>query len=289
MFRFALAITGALIAGSAHAATYTTTASANAASGPFCGFGTPDSASGTNVTSSAGFSTNDLNCSADGEAVAGAGYVAATSTATASGRSDGIGTSGAARADAGGSFGVSGLTFSIADGFSEDDLDAALGPSGLVSATVFVGFSGSLIETSMAAASAGARVFWDGIKVIDVPLVDAGVYDLTFSATRTLLWDRPFSLDFLLNTSASTSPVLPDGFTATATSAFGSTLSFRTGGPVFSLPDVLTINAPEIGIVNNRWIDPRIPDPVDPVPLPASSLLLIAGIAGFAAVGRRKA
>ncbi len=63
-------------------------------------------------------------------------------------------------------------------------------------------------------------------------------------------------------------------------------LSFATDGPAFILPDGFTVNAPELNIFDNQWIDPRADPSV--VPLPAGLPLLLGAIA-FLGLTRRKA
>lgn len=91
-----------------------------------------------------------------------------------------------------------------------------------------------------------------------------------------------FSVTFRLQGSATSS-----GFgTRLASATFNSfnSLGFSTDGPAFILPEGYTVNAPELGIIDNRWIDPRatVDPPPSPVPLPAGLPLLLAGIGGLA-------
>ena len=64
------------------------------------------------------------------------------------------------------------------------------------------------------------------------------------------------------------------------------TFSFATDGPSFILPDGFFVNSTEASIVNNVWIDPRIPDDPSAVPLPATLPLLFLGGLVLGAVGR---
>lgn len=72
--------------------------------------------------------------------------------------------------------------------------------------------------------------------------------------------------------------------------SYGS-LSFNPDGPAFFVPEGYTVNAPSLGIFDNQWIDTRIavvdPGP-SPVPLPASALLLIAGLGGLVTLRKRQ-
>jgi hypothetical protein len=64
------------------------------------------------------------------------------------------------------------------------------------------------------------------------------------------------------------------------------TLSFAPNAFVFDQAGVSITDA-GVGIFNNQWVDPRTP--TTPVPLPASGLLLLAGLGGLALMRRRTA
>jgi hypothetical protein len=97
---------------------------------------------------------------------------------------------------------------------------------------------------------------------------------------------RPMSVGFSFSGNAG---VLggTDSF-ASATLNAMNTMSFSKSGPAFILPDGLTINAPELNIFNNQWIDPRVvTPPVSAVPLPAGLPLLLAGLGSLAWLRRK--
>lgn len=77
-----------------------------------------------------------------------------------------------------------------------------------------------------------------------------------------------------------------DSFASSRLNALN-TFSFSKSGPAFILPDGLTVNAPSLNIVNNRWIDPRTTVAPLPVPLPAGLPLLLAGLGAFGLIRRR--
>jgi MYXO-CTERM domain-containing protein len=67
-------------------------------------------------------------------------------------------------------------------------------------------------------------------------------------------------------------------------------LSFAGGAPAFlGLPEGWTVWSEELNIVDNRWIDPRVPTkaPSNGVPAPATAPLVLAGLAAFTARRRR--
>lgn len=104
--------------------------------------------------------------------------------------------------------------------------------------------------------------------------------------TISLPMNTPFTLSLALEVGVN---AFSEG--TSAFSDFLSTLTFATAGPVFNLPDGLTINSVDGGIVNNRFgssgPDPD-PDP-QPVPEPASLLLLGTGMLTAAGCRRRTA
>ena len=59
---------------------------------------------------------------------------------------------------------------------------------------------------------------------------------------------------------------------------YSHTLSFSSAGPVFNLPDDVTIDIEGVNVTNNHWTDPRTSD-VAPVPEPATLTLLATGLA----------
>ncbi len=77
-----------------------------------------------------------------------------------------------------------------------------------------------------------------------------------------------------------------DSFAAATLNAMN-TLSFSKSGPAFILPDGLTVNAPELNIFNNQWIDPRVTVTPSAVPLPAGLPLLLAALGTFGLIRRR--
>jgi hypothetical protein len=72
-----------------------------------------------------------------------------------------------------------------------------------------------------------------------------------------------------------------DGFSGLAghmSVDYSHTLSFSPAGPVFNLPDDVTIDVEGVNVTNNHWTDPRTSD-VAPVPEPATLTLLGTGLA----------
>ncbi|MFK7868622.1 MAG: VPLPA-CTERM sorting domain-containing protein [Roseobacter sp.] len=179
-----------------------------------------------------------------------------------------------------------GLSANIAfDGFL--DAEVAQGVPFVRSAAAFLradatitGKSGpNLFDTAR-----NTRTYENSVGVINSP-----GEDLAFDLINAMLlptishdWRAPFSLAMSLT---GTAGAFGSGDTkATGVFDSGNTLSFSKTGPAFLLPDGFTISAPELNIVNNRWIDPRVQ--VSPVPLPAGVPLLLAAV-GSLALARR--
>ena len=100
-------------------------------------------------------------------------------------------------------------------------------------------------------------------------------------------WRLPMTVSFDLDTRTSAGGFEEGNIFTGSLDAFNS-LGFSTTGPAFILPDGFTVNAPELNIVNNQWIDPRAAPVVPAVPLPAGLPMLLSGLVGFAALKRRR-
>lgn len=95
---------------------------------------------------------------------------------------------------------------------------------------------------------------------------------------------RPMTVNMSINGSAG---VLGggDSFASSTLNALN-TLSFSKTGPAFVLPDGFTVNAPELNIFNNQWIDPRVTVTPAAVPLPAALPLLLAALGALGLIRR---
>jgi hypothetical protein len=105
------------------------------------------------------------------------------------------------------------------------------------------------------------------------------------SPSITVSWDKPLEVLFRLQGELDTAGY--NDSLALASIAASDSLSFSKTGFAFILPDGFTVNAPELNIFNNRWVDPREPIAPSPVPIPAGSLLMLSGL-GFFALARRR-
>lgn len=113
------------------------------------------------------------------------------------------------------------------------------------------------------------------------PSSDAVILDSVLNPSIVIDWRIPFSASFNVQADAAAA----SGGVSFVTSTFDSydSLSFSKDGPAFILPDGFTVNAPELNIFNNQWIDPR----ANVVPLPAGLPLLLSGLAALGFLRRR--
>ncbi|MGB5398075.1 MAG: VPLPA-CTERM sorting domain-containing protein, partial [Gammaproteobacteria bacterium] len=110
---------------------------------------------------------------------------------------------------------------------------------------------------------------------------DAVILDGLLRPSVTIDWRQPFSVIFNLQAEASAA----SGGVSFVTTTFDSlnSLSFSKDGPAFLVPEGFTVNAPELNIFDNQWIDPR----ASVVPLPASLPLLLSGIVALSFLRKR--
>jgi hypothetical protein len=141
---------------------------------------------------------------------------------------------------------------------------AVAGTGAFAIVTVFVKVNGVVIV--------GSDDFVSYDAVGDDPVVVAAVGALTdwrppagiiTTPAFNVQAGEPFSLELQLDTRAGAG-----GEPASANAAFGNTLSFPTKGPVFDVPGGYTVDGPDAGIEDNRFV----PEPAMPV-LTAVALL----------------
>ncbi len=172
------------------------------------------------------------------------------------------------------------------------------GPSGFVTTSINFDVSGLLSCASSGRCNAGVDLSTSASGVLargtlfinelgDV-VFSSGFYDLSGLAGQTPIGialttpaftvadDVPFLVQFSLTAEGGAS------LGGRAVSGFLNTMMFSQSGPVFNLPEGYTVNGPNV--VDNRFVG----GPVDPVPEPASVLLVGVGLLGLALRARRR-
>ena len=97
-------------------------------------------------------------------------------------------------------------------------------------------------------------------------------------------WQQSFNVNFRFGGSGNIGGF--DNTNAFADFDGFNSLSFATDGPAFILPEGFTVNAPELNIFDNRWVDPRID--TAPVPLPAALPFLLGALGVLGVIQRRQ-
>ena len=85
-----------------------------------------------------------------------------------------------------------------------------------------------------------------------IPIPPPGTAAAVTTPTISLPTNTPLTLNISLESTAGA------GFDCGSTVNTNYAFSFPSIGPVFNLPPGVTVNAPELNIVNNRWSDPRV-------------------------------
>ena len=203
------------------------------------------------------------------------------------------------------------IQITVKDGYAEAELLATYGPTidVVLNASLFAAGSATGPLVAGSPSSRSARAALRAVVEISgtrerIPVRDQTEINLesgysnisettgpfTFGdpvrASITASWQSPLAVIFRLQGSMDLL-----GYTDTAVSADVdaiNSLSFSQTGPAFLLPEGFTVNAPELNIFDNRWVDPRITPPnPSAVPLPAGMPLLLAGLGALAFVRRR--
>ena len=250
------------------------------------------------------YSSNDANCTANIDVYANEGVVGISGLVT----QDSLPGKPRIETDFSADAIMSGIVISAASGFTNAHLLATYGAtiSVAVNAEVEATMSADLISGSASSrnASAGVRAFAEisgfiggapqrqsaeasGQRVASNISGATGPTTLMQSLAPSIdvTWSTPFQVIFRLQGEI-------DTFGGTDSKATGqvdasNSLSFSKTGPAFILPTGFTVNAPELGIFDNRWIDPRVVAP-SVVPIPAGLPLLLTGLGVFVFARRRQ-
>ncbi len=162
------------------------------------------------------------------------------------------------------------------------------GASALISG--FVSLTGSTnnisLQTDRAKFSSESVVSRDDAG----PDTDAEVSTGSVPLSVSIITDPRRTLSLTMSIGAATNVVGSTSAFVEALALGNETLSFASDRPVFEVSDGILVDSAALNIFGNRWVDPRIIDPIDPsvVPLPAGMPLLLAGLGAFAMIRRRR-
>lgn len=302
----AISTLACLAAGSACAATVVSSAFAGGAApgDPACGSSPSSGQSSVPGTAAAEYASSAPGCNAVSSGTAGEGYVSAISVAGGSGNG---GRLSYATSRASASFNGFELMFTPDEGYTDAILSAIYGST--IEITLYASFSGDTnadteantfyttsssgtIEANVRFGSAQWRKVVSSAAVSDSgPITDSDTLAESISLSQVVDWGQGSSVTMSIGTRASVASA-HSGSPAGAVANGSNTLSFNTNGPAFLLPEGFTVNAPELSIFNNVWVDPRIPPPTgEPgpaaVPLPAGFPLLVCALGALGYLRRR--
>ncbi len=104
----------------------------------------------------------------------------------------------------------------------------------------------------------------------------------------SIVTDPRRTLSLTMSIAASVNVVGPNSARVSALANGGQTLNFASDRPVFEVSDGLLFDFESVNIFNNRWVDPRDTGAgPSTVPLPASVLLLFAGLGALGLMRRQ--